>query len=121
NSLEIEKANAFTTTTLALSAHKKGHTVYYLEIGDLTYYPNGQMGSLAYVLHPEEKFKDEEELMAKLKSEEVEKKTIKADYLDVLSLRYNPEDERDERTDRKSTRLNSSHVKISYAVFCLKK
>src|SRR5690606_40558408 len=25
------------------------------------------------------------------------------------------------RIDRKSTRLNSSHVKISYAVFCLKK
>src|SRR5690606_42106014 len=33
--------------------------------------------------------------------------------------------EADERArleaDRKSTRLNSSHVKISYAVFCLKK
>src|SRR5690606_40213995 len=28
---------------------------------------------------------------------------------------------RDEAADRKSTRLNSSHVKISYAVFCLKK
>src|SRR5690625_6622064 len=26
-----------------------------------------------------------------------------------------------ERVDRKSTRLNSSHVAISYAVFCLKK
>src|SRR5690606_41365795 len=26
-----------------------------------------------------------------------------------------------ERADRKSTRLNSSHVKISYADFCLKK
>src|SRR5690606_41901105 len=26
-----------------------------------------------------------------------------------------------ESRDRKSTRLNSSHVKISYAVFCLKK
>src|SRR5690554_7127830 len=26
-----------------------------------------------------------------------------------------------EGTDRKSTRLNSSHVRISYAVFCLKK
>src|SRR5438874_7420340 len=25
------------------------------------------------------------------------------------------------QTDRKSTRLNSSHVEISYAVFCLKK
>src|SRR3989442_11895272 len=40
-----------------------------------------------------------------------------------------PNDKRDnqERTrphrgpDRKSTRLNSSHVRISYAVFCLKK
>src|SRR5690606_41192103 len=29
--------------------------------------------------------------------------------------------ERATRGDRKSTRLNSSHVKISYAVFCLKK
>src|SRR5690606_41905350 len=27
----------------------------------------------------------------------------------------------DDAVDRKSTRLNSSHVKISYAVFCLKK
>src|SRR5690554_1647803 len=27
----------------------------------------------------------------------------------------------DVETDRKSTRLNSSHVRISYAVFCLKK
>src|SRR5690349_23936753 len=26
-----------------------------------------------------------------------------------------------QRKDRKSTRLNSSHVEISYAVFCLKK
>src|SRR5690554_6987113 len=28
---------------------------------------------------------------------------------------------RDLERDRKSTRLNSSHVRISYAVFCLKK
>src|SRR5436305_10431927 len=28
---------------------------------------------------------------------------------------------RGHREDRKSTRLNSSHVRISYAVFCLKK
>src|SRR5438034_4671868 len=30
-------------------------------------------------------------------------------------------DGRDAREDRKSTRLNSSHTVISYAVFCLKK
>src|SRR5688572_31721115 len=30
-------------------------------------------------------------------------------------------DDVDQRVDRKSTRLNSSHSQISYAVFCLKK
>src|SRR5439155_24085803 len=29
--------------------------------------------------------------------------------------------DREQKLDRKSTRLNSSHVAISYAVFCLKK
>src|SRR5690625_6331301 len=33
----------------------------------------------------------------------------------------NLEIELEEKGDRKSTRLNSSHVAISYAVFCLKK
>src|SRR5207249_9612021 len=32
-----------------------------------------------------------------------------------------PEKSSSSFTDRKSTRLNSSHVSISYAVFCLKK
>src|SRR5215475_7817870 len=42
-----------------------------------------------------------------------------------LALPHEPAGEPEERClrarDRKSTRLNSSHVKISYAVFCLKK
>src|SRR5690606_13990808 len=37
------------------------------------------------------------------------------------NIRYGREDASEEQVDRKSTRLNSSHVKISYAVFCLKK
>src|SRR2546430_5500068 len=32
-----------------------------------------------------------------------------------------PEDDPSLKADRKSTRLNSSHSQISYAVFCLKK
>src|SRR5688572_31086405 len=32
-----------------------------------------------------------------------------------------PSDSRETAQDRKSTRLNSSHSQISYAVFCLKK
>src|SRR5699024_4602742 len=38
-----------------------------------------------------------------------------------VSLKTTPELRTKENADRKSTRLNSSHVSISYAVFCLKK
>src|SRR3712207_8987861 len=36
------------------------------------------------------------------------------------SLEYNTDLFEDDTIDRKSTRLNSSHANISYAVFCLK-
>src|SRR5436309_14620718 len=45
----------------------------------------------------------------------------------AVMAHHEPRDEPEYRVvdlaplDRKSTRLNSSHVKISYAVFCLKK
>src|SRR5690349_22881563 len=39
-----------------------------------------------------------------------------SDKLDAFALR-----DQADWVDRKSTRLNSSHVEISYAVFCLKK
>src|SRR5574340_1835519 len=41
----------------------------------------------------------------------------------AVDLAHDPEDlgDHQRRQDRKSTRLNSSHQKISYAVFCLKK
>src|SRR5256885_3852459 len=39
------------------------------------------------------------------------------DYYDVWYPELSPQPD----TDRKSTRLNSSHLVISYAVFCLKK
>src|SRR5690242_21132772 len=35
--------------------------------------------------------------------------------------RHAPSDPAVNKSDRKSTRLNSSHMSISYAVFCLKK
>src|SRR5438874_9938654 len=42
--------------------------------------------------------------------------------LEDVGVEGDPVDDRgDEAGDRKSTRLNSSHVEISYAVFCLKK
>src|SRR5690554_7039450 len=45
------------------------------------------------------------------------------DWTDIAQLDYTITEMRSEmiKRDRKSTRLNSSHVRISYAVFCLKK
>src|SRR2546427_9549063 len=40
---------------------------------------------------------------------------------DRLALLAAPEQQAEHKRDRKSTRLNSSHSQISYAVFCLKK
>src|SRR3712207_8779472 len=45
---------------------------------------------------------------------------IRNQWLDAGRLLLHPE-QRDLGLDRKSTRLNSSHANISYAVFCLKK
>src|SRR3989442_6497946 len=43
-------------------------------------------------------------------------------FLSAASVTLQEElEEYHRRQDRKSTRLNSSHVRISYAVFCLKK
>src|SRR5437667_6810310 len=42
-------------------------------------------------------------------------------YSFVSKLRLKSHECRQNATDRKSTRLNSSHITISYAVFCLKK
>src|SRR5699024_12078837 len=41
-------------------------------------------------------------------------------HFSLPSLQYGPR-RNQLKLDRKSTRLNSSHVSISYAVFCLKK
>src|SRR5690606_40695431 len=58
--------------------------------------------------------------IASAKFQEVQK------YLTITNHVYTPgyvlvSDNHFGKLDRKSTRLNSSHVKISYAVFCLKK
>src|SRR3712207_894591 len=44
-----------------------------------------------------------------------------AQRLHQRELHRVPEEWRETAQDRKSTRLNSSHANISYAVFCLKK
>src|SRR5690625_2033965 len=66
-------------------------------------YPN------AYYFRPDDLWIDVMQLIKEV-TEEVRRKYSDLKWLAVTSTR-----------DRKSTRLNSSHVAISYAVFCLKK
>src|SRR3712207_7156844 len=44
-----------------------------------------------------------------------------SDGIEQQDVGYRYEDKKGQHEDRKSTRLNSSHANISYAVFCLKK
>src|ERR1035441_5974203 len=46
---------------------------------------------------------------------------VLADYTLEVDFRFTPKGADVKYKDRKSTRLNSSHLGISYAVFCLKK
>src|SRR3712207_8305457 len=71
---------------------------------------------------------DGEELFDLLRGEdgrwlvEDEQARVPVERLEELDALLLPDREvLDERVDRKSTRLNSSHANISYAVFCLKK
>src|SRR5690625_6312525 len=51
-----------------------------------------------------------------------ERKILTSEYCTMEDTRfYSYRREKEKAGDRKSTRLNSSHVAISYAVFCLKK
>src|SRR5690554_7241147 len=50
-----------------------------------------------------------------------ERELYKLPYGAVISVQDDAKVEAGQKVDRKSTRLNSSHVRISYAVFCLKK
>src|SRR5436305_2988840 len=52
----------------------------------------------------------------------VREKAVESNHQRLIIRTDRPdEDVRSVLQDRKSTRLNSSHVRISYAVFCLKK
>src|SRR3712207_8943676 len=73
----------------------------------------------------EDKKSEIEETLNKLKNH-YENSQSKMQYLELMAYLHSSDDLKNDRQllkekDRKSTRLNSSHANISYAVFCLKK
>src|SRR5699024_9764956 len=61
------------------------------------------------------------QLATKLQAQANAKKEEQIKELEAFIARFSANASKSKQADRKSTRLNSSHVSISYAVFCLKK
>lgn len=80
-----------TTVGLGLSATKRGHTVYYTEVGDAIFHPDGNIGALAVKLKGN--YKDKVEFLAGIKGEDVKKEKITSEDINVLYLRNNPSED----------------------------
>lgn len=83
--------SSYTTTHLALCAHKRGHEVYYMGVGDLAYYSDGQMGAHAFPLPVDKKFRTASTLLKELKQATQVKVT--ASDLEVIMLRNDPSED----------------------------
>lgn len=90
-----EEHSSYTTTHLALCAHKRGHEVYFMGVGDLAYYSDGQMGAHAFPLPPDKKFRTAATLLNEIK--EASRVKITASDLDVIMLRNDPSEDIEKR------------------------
>src|SRR5256885_4299742 len=84
------------------------------EIYTLSLHDALPISNLASTYRNQGRWKEAEELFVQVM--ETRKRVLGAEHPDMLISMNNLAS-----TDRKSTRLNSSHLVISYAVFCLKK
>ena len=88
NSVESETPG-YTTTTLALAATQRGHSVVYVEPGDFILRPDNSLAVNAAVL-PDAPYKTPDKLYVALKDAAKQKKTFATSDLDILFLRNDP-------------------------------
>ncbi|WP_142786456.1 glutathione synthetase [Changchengzhania lutea] len=93
NDHKTEKPN-YTTPGLGYAAHKRGHNVYYIGVGELSYASKGHLSVRCKTLK-EGNFKSQETYFKAVQKEEFSR--ISSEDLDVLFLRNNPADEINER------------------------
>lgn len=89
NGLDTEKDH-YTTAHLAFHAHRMGHRILLMGVGDLSYTPDGRMGAKAYE-PPRKAYKTTATFMAACRAAAV--KPISSADLDVLMLRNDPSDD----------------------------
>ena len=79
----------YTTTHLALAAHRRGHEVWYVEVGRFALAPDGQVHADAHLL-ASQRFASASDLMASLRSVDRACLDLTVDKLDALFLRNDP-------------------------------
>lgn len=79
----------YTTTHLALTAHRRGHEVWYVEVGRFALAPDGRVHADAYRLAAQQ-FASASDLMASLRSVDRDCLDLTVDKLDALFLRNDP-------------------------------
>src|SRR5690606_15192055 len=119
---------------LELKGVRKDGTLFYIEMIEYPYYKNGKIIRAASVKDVTERIETENKIEYMAYYDDLTDLPNRNFFNKVLKEAIIQAKETDEQLavyfldidyfkeiDRKSTRLNSSHVKISYAVFCLKK
>lgn len=77
----------YTTTALALEAHRRGHTVYYAGVGDLVYLPDGRVGAHSRKV-PDREFRSLHTFLEAVVAED--KRLTNSKNWDVMWLRNDP-------------------------------
>jgi len=91
NEVQTEKPG-YTTIRLACEAQNRGHEVYVVGIGDLSYDPDENIRAVALAA-PQPRYKSQESYLRDLQSRKALTKRITVDELDVLMLRNVPSDD----------------------------
>ncbi|WP_047546381.1 glutathione synthetase [Psychroserpens sp. Hel_I_66] len=93
NDHNTEKSN-YTTPLLGFTAYKRGHEVYFIGVGELSYASKGHLSVRAKTIK-DQKFQNQDTYFKAVQKQEFT--TVSSENLDVLFLRNNPADEINER------------------------
>ncbi|MBP0905352.1 glutathione synthetase [Mariniflexile gromovii] len=115
NDHETEKVN-YTTPGLGYSAYKRGHDVYFIGVGELSYASKGHL-SIRCKTIKDANFNSQETYFKALQKESFT--TISSENLDILFLRNNPADEINKRDWAQNAAYIFGEIAMSNGVIVL--
>ena len=108
----------YATTLMAQKLHNRKHDVYYIEIDDLSYYPEGCTGGLACKAAPKT-FRTTESYLENLKTNASKKEKITTKDIDIMWLRNDPADENKTRAWARVAGISFGQMAVNENVLVL--